>query len=439
MVEERIWYALSYLAEAFIVWIYLDYLFRRKKASHVLFLSFAISYTALYSVFLLENTTLNATIYCIANYLLIRLNYVCSWKTALLHAAFLCFLMVGAEILSALFIGLFGHEFSAYTYDFNVMVMLVVLSKLLYLVATSVGSHIFTPHKQTNEEPGRMTLFCVLPFVSACVAITIVYFGMNAGMTEVVGIMSTIMVITLLVVNLIVLVLYNYLQRTNEEYLALQLSIQKEQADTAYYTALQEQYENQRILVHDIKKHLATISGLARQNSDTAVEGYVTALDATLAPSSQAKLCADPILNLVLLRMRDECKLRGVIFHCDVRENVSDFMDASTIMTLYGNLLSNALEAAAASVEKVVELSVIRIIPQSVIVISILNSCDRAPESDGHGGFQTQKGEQCLHGVGLRSIARVVKKFGGVSKMYYDPIQKQFHHVLQLPCPSAKK
>lgn len=437
--SEKIWYAFSYFAEAFIVWIYLDHLFRTKKSSYVLFLLFAASYTALYGVFLCENTTLNAIIYCIVNYLLIRLNYICTWKTALLHAAFLCFLMVGAEILSALFIGLFGYEFSAYTYDFNVMVTLVVLSKLLYLLATSVGSRVITPHKQTRDEPRSMTLFCFLPFVSACVAIAIVYFGMNAGMTEQVGIMSTMMVITLLVVNLIVLVLYNYLQRANDEYLALQLSIQKDQADTAYYTALREQVESQRILVHDIKKHLGTISGLARQNCDTAVENYVTALDATLAPSSQAKLCTDPILNLLLLRMRDECKLNGVIFHCDVRENVSDFMSASTVTTLYGNLLSNALEAASASEEKVVELSVIRNIAQSVIVISIINSCDSAPESDGHGGFQTQKGERCFHGVGLRSIARVVKEFGGVSKMYYDPIQKHFHHILQLPCPSTQE
>lgn len=439
MIGERLCFVFLFFAEAFIAWIYLEYLFCAKRSPILLTISFVAGYALLYAVSLFDNTTINATFFCIVNFILIRLNYRCSWKTAVLHSTFLCFVMVGAEVLVALFFGLFGYEFSAYTYDFNVMVMLVVLSKLLYLVATSVGSRIFTPHKQTSEDPRRMTLFCFLPFLSASVAITIVYFGMNAGMTKAVGIMSIIMVITLLVVNLIVLVLYNYLQRANEEYLALQLSIQKEQADTAYYTALQEQFENQRILVHDIKKHLGTISGLARQNCDTVVEDYVTALYASLAPSSQAKLCTDPILNLLLLRMRDECKLHDIIFHCDVRENISDFMDASTITSLYGNLLSNALEAAASSEEKVVELSVTRNIPQSVIVISILNSCDRAPESDGHGGFQTRKEEHLFHGVGLRSIARVVKKYGGVSKMYYDPIQKQFHHIIQLPCPSRQE
>lgn len=439
MIGERLCYAFSFVAEAFIVWLYLNYLFGTKMSPVIRVVSFAVGYTFLYTISLFNNTTVNAVFASIINFSLIQLNYLCSWKAALLHTAFLCFLMAGSELLPAVFIGLFGYEFSAYRYDFHVLVMLAIFSKLLYLMSTTVGARIFMPHKQTSNEPRHMALICFLPLLSACLAIAIVYYGMAAGMTEAIGVMTTLMVITLLVVNLVVLVLYNYLQRANEEYLTLQLSIQKEQADTAYYMALQEQYENQRILVHDIKKHLGTIGGLARQVSDNAVVDYVSALDATLSPSNQAKLCTDPILNLILLRIRDECMLHHVTFLCDVRENVSDFMDASTITSLYGNLLANAVEAAAASEEKVVELSVIRNIPQSVIVISILNSCDRAPEPDGHGGFQTRKEEQLLHGVGLRSIARVVKKYGGVSKMYYDPMQKQFHHIIQLPCPSRQE
>lgn len=243
-------------------------------------------------------------------------------------------------------------------------------------------------------------------------------------------------VVTLLIVNLILLALYNYLQKANEEHLALQLSIQKEQADAAYYKALQEQFENQRILIHDIRKHLGTIDALAKQSGDIEVEEYVSSLNATFAPSTQAKLCTEPILNLVLLRFRDECKAQHVEFHCDVRENISAFMDTSSITTLYGNLLSNALEAASSSVEKHIELSVTRNTLQSVIVLSIINSCDIAPAPDGHGGFRTKKADNVLHGVGLRSISRIVKKYDGVATMYFDSHMKQFHHIIQFPIPS---
>lgn len=344
--------------------------------------------------------------------------------------------MVGSEIIVALWISLYGYEFSAYTYNFQVMVLLIILSKLLYLLFSTIGSRIFAPHKRLIEEPKQMILFCGLPLLSSILAIVIVYIGMNAGISGTIGIMTIIIVVTLLVVNLMFLALYNALQKANEEYLALQLSMQKEQADIAYYSALQEQYESQRILIHDIKKHLGTINALAKQNGSAEIETYISGLEESFALSNQAKLCTDPILNLLLLRFRDDCKGKNIQFHCDVRENSSDFLNASSITTLYGNLLSNALEAAEASVEKQIELSVIRNAVQSVIVISVINSCDNPPMPDGDGGFRTKKADRLLHGVGLRSIERIVSKYHGVATMYYDPDNKQFHHVIQFPEPT---
>ncbi len=156
----------------------------------------------------------------------------------------------------------------------------------------------------------------------------------------------------------------------------------------------------------------------------------------TFSPSNHVKLCTDPILNLLLLRFRDNCKAKNIQFHCDVRENSSAFLDASSVTTLYGNLLSNAAEAAEASTERQIELSVIRNAIQSVIVISVINSCDDPPTPDGNRGFHTRKTDRLLHGVGLRSIRRIVAKYHGVATMYYDPDNKQFHHVIQFPEPT---
>ena len=435
MISETICYAALFVAEALTAWIYLDYLFRQKKSSFFLICSFFSGYTILFGISEFDNTTLNAFFFCIVNYSLIILNYQCNVRTALLHTAFLCFIMVGAEILVALIISLFGYEFSAYTYDFAVMVALIVLSKILYLMFSVIGSRIFAPHKHANEEPKFMVLFCSLPILSAIIAIATVYLGMTVGITDTISAMTTMTIVTLLIVNLTILALYNYLQKANEEYLTLQLSIQKEEADTTYYKALQEQFENQKILVHDIKKHLGTIDAIAKQSGADEIEAYVSSIYTSLALSTQAKLCSDPILNLLLLRFRESCIEKKVTFHCDVRENVSAFMDASSITTLYGNLLSNSLEAAFLTEGKQIELSITRNNLQSVIVISVINSCDIAPISDGHGGFHTRKVDNVVHGIGLKSIQRIVKKYNGISTMYYDNEKKQFHHVIQFPLP----
>lgn len=434
MIAERICFSLLYVVEALIAWLYLEYLFNKRIARHLIF-SFFIGYTFLFVFSLFDNTTINAISFCIVNFFLIKHNYQCNTKIALLHTAFLCFIMIGAEIIVALFISLYGYEFSSYTYNFSIMVLLIILSKLLYLLFSTIGSRIFAPHKCAIEEPKRMIIFCGLPLISSILAIVIVYIGMNAGISGTIGIMTIIIVVTLLIVNLMFLALYNDLQNANEEYLALQLSIQREKADIAYYSALQEQFENQRIMIHDIKKHLGTIDALAKQNGSAEIESYISELQNTFTPSNQAKLCTDPILNLLLLRFRDECRAQNVQFYCDVRENSSVFLDASSVTTLYGNLLSNAMEAAEVSSGKQIELSVIRNTAQSVIVISVINSCDDPPVPDRGGGFHTRKADQLLHGVGLRSIERIVSRYHGISTMYFDSDNKQFHHIIQFPEP----
>lgn len=374
---------------------------------------------------------MNAAFFCVVNYVVIKCNFRCSEKAALLHTALLCFFMTGSEILVALVFNVFGFGFSADKSNVWVLFMQILLGNLVYLVFAALGSRMFSSHRDQRNEPRLMALFCSLPVLSAFIAILSVYLATTTGVSTESGVMMLITIVALLCVNLVFLVLYNYIEKANDEYLTLQLSLQKEQADIAYYKALQEQFESQRILVHDIKKHLGVIDALAKQSGTVDIEKYVSELNVSLVPTSQARLCTDSILNLVLLRFRNACKEAGVFFRCDVRENISAFMDASSVTTLYGNLLSNALESAVASDEKQIELSATWNAEHTVVIISVINSCTVAPTPDGSGSFHTSKENKHFHGVGLRSIERIVKKYHGNAAMYYDSTTKQFHHVIQ--------
>lgn len=329
MINEFIAYVLLFAAEAVIAWIYWEYLFNRTKSVSILVWSIFIGYLLLLGISRLNSTTINALSFCFVNYALMIANYQCSHKTGLLHTSFLCFIMIGAELLVNLLIGVFGYEFSTYTYNFSVMIVLMLLSKILYLMFSIIGSRIFASHKHLNEDPHLMVLFCCVPLISAFIAIFIAYLGITRGSNETTRIMTFIIVVSLLIVNLITFALYNYIQKSNEEYLTLQLSIQKERADVAHYKALQEQFDSQKILVHDIRKHLNTIAALAQDNKAIEIEKYISSIYSEFLPVAYAKLCTDPILNLLLLHFRDDCQENCILFQSDIRENVSSFMDAS--------------------------------------------------------------------------------------------------------------
>jgi sensor histidine kinase YesM len=430
---EQICYALVFLAEAFIAWLYYEYLFaRRKNAGHIVSM-FVAGYIFLFGVYQLDTMALNTLAFFAANIILARINYDCAVKTAILHSAFLSFIMTIAEVLIALLLSAFGNEFIEYTYNLSVMIAMAIMSKLLYLVFSLIGARAFTPHKRMNEEPKMMALFCSLPAISALLSVFIVYLGSYAELTPAAEVMMIVNISALLIVNLIFLVLYNYMQRSNEERLDLQLSLQKEEADAAYYQVLQEQMENQRILIHDIKNHLHSIDGLAREGRADEITNYISKLETTLGSAKRAKYSDDPILNLVLMRFAQECAEKQIDFQSDVRESCTSFMDAPSTTTLFGNLLSNAMEAAEGSLDRVIDLAVTRNPEQAIVVISVVNSCDQPPVPDEQGGFRTRKKNIALHGVGLKSINRIVRRYHGVSTMYYDSVNLRFHHVIQFP------
>lgn len=434
MINENICYLIAYIAEAVIALWYFEKLFARKRSMWQIMVATIAGYLLLYYILHFEIIAANAISFFVVHCFILSFGYYCAKKTTVLHSAFLSFVVTMAEVLVALFMSVFVQDFSAYTYNLTVTVVMATLGKLLYLAFAMIGAKVFTPHKHSENEPRMMTLFCFLPIFSAVISVFIVYIGLNSELTESTAVMMIVNVFALLGVNLMFLMLYNYIQKAAEENLTLQLGIQKEEADAVYYQEVQKQAESQRIFIHDIKNHLRTIDGLAVEGRATEISNYIAKLESSIVPVSHIRLCSDPILNIMLIRFSDECREKGINIQFDIRENCTSNMDAPSMTTLYGNLLSNAVDAATISKEKTIEMSVIRNSQQAGILISVVNSCDAAPIPDTNGGYRTNK-RAGVHGVGLKSINRIVRKYNGISTMYYDKVDKRFHHVIQFPTP----
>lgn len=419
--------------EAMIAWLYCERLFDSKRRFWELLLAYILAYGILFLITLAGNTTINSVSFSLANCGLFIYGYRVKHKSALLHAAFLCFLVLAAELLVSLIINLFGYDFSEYTHNTSILIILGTWSKLLYLILAAFCARIFTPHKYENEEPKFFALFCVLPVVSMALGAAIIYIGMHSEVTPTVSIMITINIAALLIINLVFLSIYNHIQKMYAEQLQTQLILQKEENDALHYQLLQEQSDGQRILIHDIKNHMHAIRRLAQQGETEAISEYLGKMDETVLAIPQTRLCSEPVLNALLLRFFEDCRKKGVKFYCDIRDNCLAFMDPVSITALFGNLLSNALEAAVDSEGKTIELSVRYNNAQAAVTITVSNACDTAPAPDEKGRYLTKKKDRELHGVGLKSIERTVKKYKGLSATQYSADKRVFNHVVRIP------
>lgn len=438
MIIENISYAIVYIAEALIAWLYYEYLFDRKKKYSITLSLYGLSYSILFLIYYLDITILNTLGFFLFNYLLSLFIYSCAHKTAILHSAFLSFIMTISEILTGLLMSVFVGDFAAYTYDISIMIPMAIISKLLYLILALIGSRIFSPHKSNQDEPHLMLLFCSLPTLSAFFSVIVACLCLDSEWSTSAEFIIVISILVLLFINLAFFVLYNYQQRTNAEFLSLQLSMQKEESDTAYYKSLHDQSESQKVLIHDIKNHLQVIDGLAKDENNQKITDYIEKLGSTLIAPQKAKLSNDPILELLLIQYSNKCKDSDITFICDIRDHCSDFLDAPSKTTVFGNLLANAFEAAEKSVEKIIEITLTYNEQQGIIVISVINSCDVAPILGKNGKYRSQKTSPGIHGVGLKGIERVVHKYHGLETMYFDEKKQKFHHIIQFAVTESK-
>ena len=67
----------------------------------------------------------------------------------------------------------------------------------------------------------------------------------------------------------------------------------------------------------------------------------------------------------------------------------------------------------------------------TAVIITVVNSCDTAPEMDARGQYRSRKRDGGVHGIGLKSIARTVRKYQGLSTMKYDAQERRFHCIIR--------
>lgn len=431
-------YGVVFAAEALIAWIYFEYLFEHKARADRRIFTFAVGYLALWCVSSIGSTMLNVTAFTVVNLLLLTINYTGRYTRFLLRTGFLSFAMLASELLVTLLLNFFVRDFSAYTYRPAVWIALAVLSKLLYFLIAVTTARMQRARERRIDETATVLMLCALPVASIIIAVTLVYVGMEVRMNAVVELLMLCSVLLLLLINILVLLIYNRMQKLAEERMEMQLALQREEAHAEYYALLKDQYESQRILVHDLRNHLQVLHDLKVGENSEAIAQYAARMLDDPALSRVARLSDDPILNILLLRYAGDCKARGIQLTCDIRDHCTDMLIGTETTMIFGNLLSNAVEAAEQSDEKRIELSAIYRAEQQAVVITLVNSCVEAPRSRADGSFISRKANPSKHGIGMKSIAKAVKRHRGTIHTHYNALTRCFHLSIALPSPKKE-
>ena len=430
MMWALICYAFVLTSEGITAWSYFEQVFERKGSRKVEIWMFILGYTLLFVLSQFKNVLVNTVAFLFVNLILLFSNFTCKKLIGIIQVAFLTVVMGGTEVLAGNLMSCLSHDFKAYQYDISVMIPLSVLSCLLYFFVMQIIAKLIKPAKD-GTDTSTVFLLSILPVVSVLITMTITYISITTRIKPIVGILMAISVIALLMVNILVTVVYNHIQKMYNDRLELELIAQKAKMDTENYKILENQYENQRVLIHDIRGHMQVMRGLLESKNYDELENYLLDMEQDPALQKIVRLCDNTVLNVILVHHASICKSLGIDVDFDIRQHSVDFISAHDITAIFDNLLTNAEEAAKNTSEKYIKLSATQQ-GETGVLITVINSCNSAPDMDEDGNIKTKKKDKEHHGVGLKSVKQAVQRYHGVSRMYYSNEENRFHSVIHL-------
>lgn len=166
---------------------------------------------------------------------------------------------------------------------------------------------------------------------------------------------------------------------------------------------------------HDFYNHLTAIYGYLKANQYKRAEGYIETLYENVRQLNDLMGVNPPELGALLSVKKEEAKAQGIDFHWQVNiENNILPISPEDLTQLTGNLLDNALDAAASSHSPKVELAITS--NKLGLQLKVSNTGTPIPEDIWHNmfaaGFTTKNVSQ-HSGLGLFIIKQIVDHHGG--------------------------
>lgn len=418
---------ISYSVTALLFWYYARTLFGSKyKVPVQLLCTFAV-FGILMALNQFSNPFINYSSWFVLDLLLLIFVYQVRLKSAVLHAFLFPLIVLAGEFIDIiLYSSVIRTDFNYVNSDMTMYGVVNFLSKLFLLTFVIILIRIFS--KDKNIRTRNYLSIAIVPMTNAIIMLVFRYITIEIDVTSTIFYLWMAAVVLLMVSSIFVFVNYHTTLKKSKELSDLKLEQQKNETDFAYLKLLEQKNEDMRIMQHDFNKHLSTIKMMSDEEN---VHMYVDKLLSDVRHGSDFAKTHNKILDVIIGKYVGICEEKGIAFEIEpVTQNFS-FMEQSDIAALFNNLLENAVESAEQTEQKKITLS-LSSAGEKYAKIVLYNTC-AGVKQNAKGEFVSTKADTSAHGIGLKSIAKVIKKFGGNSEFSFDPETKQFKSVVLIP------
>ena len=339
------------------------------------------------------------------------------FHSALVYSVILVVLCTAVEFATIFALSVISGNITDYNFNISTLIINGTVGKLLYFLTCVILAQIIRNRQENTRFPKSFyvfpveTVICLLIFWRICAKPSV-------DQTE--RVLLALVSVMLFCSNLFLFFTYTRWLEKEVEYIRVKSENNELQKEQSYYEILEHQNQKVMSYAHDTRNHLAAIKML---NQDPQIDVYLTALSDELRQYTDNCHSGNKMLDVMIDKYIAECSLRGITFTYDVRLFNFRAVEDIDLVTILGNLMDNAISAAEVSVNKTILLETA--VRNAFGVLIITNSCDNAPRTE-QNRLVTSKREKSLHGFGLKSVRRTLKKYDGEMRWEYEADTCQF-------------
>lgn len=404
-----------YIFETLLLWYYANTAFEPKKSKSVCLGFIFLANIALLLIYQFNIPYINAFALIILYTLLLSTLYNISVKTAIFHSIIFVTIMLASEIVFMALGSVFFSDFNAMDNDRIAYIYVVITSKLIYFIIIMAILKLVIRNKETNAENKYYWLLFIMPLSSIVMILSFRYVAYSFVLTQNMSFWWIVSSILVLFANIIVFMLYEYSNKNTKELYEIKAIARQEEQDRKYYDIVEQSNNEMRVFVHDIKNHLSYLQGL---DSADEMHSYIDSLGKDIDKSYYAGVSKNKTLDLIIGKYLKLCEANGIRFSVDVKTSNLSYIEPTDLSTLLNNLLDNSFEAATGTENAFIEF-VIFSRNDSYDGLMIRNSCKAAPRTK-NGQLITTKRDKTMHGIGITSIKKVLKKYNAMLDWKYD-------------------
>lgn len=178
-----------------------------------------------------------------------------------------------------------------------------------------------------------------------------------------------------------------------------------------YYEYLENREKETKKFRHDLRSHMELILPLVRNHEYEKIESYLEQMQIKVDSLGNNVTVQNGTVDAIINQYYAKAKQQGITMEVQGRFPEECLIDIYDICTIFSNVLSNALEAAAQTSEKYISVEC-RYTDRNIIIV-VKNSFN-SDQPGGNVQLKTRKGNVDYHGFGLENMKDSINKYNGV-------------------------